>query len=80
MQNDLTNYFMKRKHPVPDPVSSSGGISLKMWQTTVSLRKSLSLTSISKNMCATTENPRKCILSIVYAHSPYVFFPEITVH
>lgn len=45
----------------------------------ISLRKSLNLTSISKNMCATTGNTRKCILSIVYAHSFYAFFPEITI-
>ena len=74
MQNDLTNYFMIRKYPVPIPVSSSSGISFEMWQITVSLRKILNLTSISKNMCVTTENTRKCILSIVYAHSFYVFF------
>lgn len=72
MQNDLTDYFMIRKYPVPVPVSSSGAISLKTWQIT-SLRKSLNLTNISKNMCATTENTRKQNLSIVFAHSLYVF-------
>lgn len=79
MQNDLTNYFMKRKHPGPVSMSSFGGISLKMWQIMIPLKKSLNL-SISKNMCATVGNTRKCILSMVYAHSFYVFFPEITMH